>query len=201
MNLLLFPGAGSSSRTPSLAGDRAGGRADALRARRLPVPQGRAQGARPSTGVAADGARRGRSRCAGVGSCSAADRWAGGSARWPSATPRIRCRHTGLVLISYPLHPPGKPDTLRVEHLPRLDVPCLFIHGTRDPFGYARRAAALDGDDPGRGDPSLARRQGSRSEGCRHGRSPTSVAEWISGSPCSASCGLICSSSRWAVSG
>jgi predicted alpha/beta-hydrolase family hydrolase len=40
----------------------------------------------------------------------------------------------GLALISYPLHPPGKPDTLRVEHLPRLDVPCLFIHGTRDPF-------------------------------------------------------------------
>jgi predicted alpha/beta-hydrolase family hydrolase len=40
----------------------------------------------------------------------------------------------GLVLISYPLHPPGKPDVLRVEHLPRLNVPCLFIHGTRDPF-------------------------------------------------------------------
>jgi predicted alpha/beta-hydrolase family hydrolase len=41
----------------------------------------------------------------------------------------------GLVLISYPLHPPGKPDRLRIEHLPRLTVPCLFVHGTRDPFG------------------------------------------------------------------
>jgi predicted alpha/beta-hydrolase family hydrolase len=41
----------------------------------------------------------------------------------------------GLVLISYPLHPPGKPDSLRTEHLPRLKVPCLFIQGTRDPFG------------------------------------------------------------------
>ncbi len=40
----------------------------------------------------------------------------------------------GLVLISYPLHPPGRPDSLRTEHLPRLKVPCLFIHGTRDPF-------------------------------------------------------------------
>lgn len=40
----------------------------------------------------------------------------------------------GLVLISYPLHPPGKPDRLRVEHLDRLHVPCLFVHGTRDPF-------------------------------------------------------------------
>lgn len=41
----------------------------------------------------------------------------------------------GLVLISYPLHPPGKPDRLRVEHFPRLHVPCLFVHGTRDAFG------------------------------------------------------------------
>ncbi|MEX0848059.1 MAG: alpha/beta family hydrolase [Ilumatobacteraceae bacterium] len=40
----------------------------------------------------------------------------------------------GLVLVSYPLHPPGKPDTLRVEHLARITVPCLFVHGTRDPF-------------------------------------------------------------------
>jgi uncharacterized protein len=41
----------------------------------------------------------------------------------------------GLVLISYPLHPPGKPDKLRVEHFPRLRCPCLFVCGTRDPFG------------------------------------------------------------------
>jgi predicted alpha/beta-hydrolase family hydrolase len=41
----------------------------------------------------------------------------------------------GLVLISYPLHPPGKPENLRIEHLPRLEVPCLFVSGTRDPFG------------------------------------------------------------------
>jgi predicted alpha/beta-hydrolase family hydrolase len=41
----------------------------------------------------------------------------------------------GLVLISYPLHPPGKPDTLRVEHFPRLHVPCLFVSGTKDTFG------------------------------------------------------------------
>lgn len=44
-------------------------------------------------------------------------------------------RLAGLVLISYPLHPPGKPDSLRVEHFPSVDVPCLFISGTRDPFG------------------------------------------------------------------
>jgi predicted alpha/beta-hydrolase family hydrolase len=44
-------------------------------------------------------------------------------------------RLAGLVLICYPLHPPGKPDRLRVEHLPDISVPCLFISGTRDPFG------------------------------------------------------------------
>jgi len=38
------------------------------------------------------------------------------------------------VLISYPLHPPGKPDALRIEHFPSLTVPCLFISGTRDAF-------------------------------------------------------------------
>jgi len=40
-----------------------------------------------------------------------------------------------LVLIAYPLHPPGKPDVLRTEHLARIEVPCLFVSGTRDPFG------------------------------------------------------------------
>lgn len=41
----------------------------------------------------------------------------------------------GLVLLSYPLHPPGKPDRLRTEHLPAIDVPCLFVSGERDAFG------------------------------------------------------------------
>jgi uncharacterized protein len=41
----------------------------------------------------------------------------------------------GLVLLGYPLHPPGKPDQLRVEHFPRVRVPCLFVSGTRDAFG------------------------------------------------------------------
>jgi uncharacterized protein len=44
-------------------------------------------------------------------------------------------RLAGLVLICYPLHPPGKPDTLRVDHLPDIAVPCLFVSGTKDPFG------------------------------------------------------------------
>jgi hypothetical protein len=40
-----------------------------------------------------------------------------------------------LVLISYPLHPPGKPDRLRTAHFPGLHLPCLFVSGRRDSFG------------------------------------------------------------------
>ena len=41
----------------------------------------------------------------------------------------------GLLLTSYPLHPPGKPEQLRIQHLPQLQAPSLFVQGTRDPFG------------------------------------------------------------------
>ena len=41
----------------------------------------------------------------------------------------------GLLLLSYPLHAPSRPDQLRTQHLPNLRVPTLFVHGTRDPFG------------------------------------------------------------------
>lgn len=41
----------------------------------------------------------------------------------------------GLVLLSYPLHPPGQPRKLRVDHFPQLTVPILFVSGDQDPFG------------------------------------------------------------------
>lgn len=40
----------------------------------------------------------------------------------------------GLVLLSYPLHPPGKPEQQRIEHLPRIACPVLFLSGEADPF-------------------------------------------------------------------
>ncbi|MFN2543650.1 MAG: alpha/beta family hydrolase [Actinomycetota bacterium] len=40
----------------------------------------------------------------------------------------------GLVFLGYPLHAPGKTERLRDEHLGRIDVPMLFLEGTRDPF-------------------------------------------------------------------
>jgi len=48
----------------------------------------------------------------------------------------------GLLLLSYPLHPPRKPEQLRVKHLPELSVPALFVHGTRDPFGAIEEMGA-----------------------------------------------------------
>jgi hypothetical protein len=42
---------------------------------------------------------------------------------------------SGLLLLSYPLHPPRKPEQLRIQHLPNVRTPSLFVHGTRDPFG------------------------------------------------------------------
>jgi predicted alpha/beta-hydrolase family hydrolase len=42
---------------------------------------------------------------------------------------------SGLLLLSYPLHPPRKPEQLRIQHLPNLRTSSLFVQGTRDPFG------------------------------------------------------------------
>lgn len=56
----------------------------------------------------------------------------------------------GLVLLSYPLHPSGKPDKLRVEHFGELAVPVLFVSGDRDPLGkpaeFAQHVGEIEGD-------------------------------------------------------
>ena len=53
---------------------------------------------------------------------------------------------TGLVLLGYPLHPPGQPEKLRDAHLPSVRRPMLFVQGSRDTFGT-----------PGELEPVLAR--------------------------------------------
>lgn len=47
-----------------------------------------------------------------------------------------------LVLVSYPLHPPGRRDKMRTEHFGAIRVPCLFVSGTRDAFGTPEELAA-----------------------------------------------------------
>lgn len=48
----------------------------------------------------------------------------------------------GLVFLGYPLHPPGRPDKLRSEHLPKIKAPMLFVQGSRDAFGSKEEIAA-----------------------------------------------------------
>ena len=138
--LLLYPGAGSDRKHSSLVAveDSLGGRASV---QRLDFPyrrEGRRAPDRAPKLMAAiredlSAVRRrrgpvvmgGRSMGGRMTSMVAADVDGGG----PVA------RLAGLVLICYPLHPPGKPERLRVEHLVDLAVPCLFVSGTRDPFG------------------------------------------------------------------
>jgi predicted alpha/beta-hydrolase family hydrolase len=76
----------------------------------------------------------------------------------------------GLILLSYPLHPPGQPAKLRVEHFPRITVPVLFISGDKDPFGspaeFAEQMESIPGPitqlwlpgghDPRNADPAIA---------------------------------------------
>src|SRR5215469_9876623 len=49
----------------------------------------------------------------------------------------------GLVFLGYPLHPPGKPEQLRVKHLPSVKAPMLFVQGARDAFGTPAELRAL----------------------------------------------------------
>ena len=132
VRLLLFPGAGSSSQHSSLVAiEQAIAPLQCVRADFPYRKQGRRAPDRPPVllqAVADEAAAMGpgplvlggRSMGGRICSMAVAD----------GSVPAV-----GLVLISYPLHPPGKPDRLRVEHLPSLHVPCLFVHGTKDPFG------------------------------------------------------------------
>jgi len=56
----------------------------------------------------------------------------------------------GLALVSYPLHPPGKPDRLRTEHFGNLRVPALFVSGTKDAFATPAELEHATREIPGR---------------------------------------------------
>jgi predicted alpha/beta-hydrolase family hydrolase len=142
--VLLFPGAGSSSENPSLRAiedalapipvqrsdfpyRKAGRRAPDKPAVLLEAVRAEHAALAARTGVAPTRIVLG-GRSMGGRMCSMAV--AGDEEHDPIPA-------AGLVLISYPLHPPGRPDQLRIAHLPSLAVPCLFVHGTKDPFATA----------------------------------------------------------------
>jgi predicted alpha/beta-hydrolase family hydrolase len=70
----------------------------------------------------------------------------------------------GIIVFGYPLHPPGRPDQLRIEHLPSITAPVLIVQGERDTFGtpnelrpaLASLKTAVDLQVVARGDHSLA---------------------------------------------
>lgn len=74
----------------------------------------------------------------------------------------------GLLLLSYPLHPPGKADRLRTEHFGKIGVPALFCHGTRDAFGSAEEMRAALKSIAGRTELMIV-------EGAPHGLPPKSA--------------------------
>jgi predicted alpha/beta-hydrolase family hydrolase len=57
----------------------------------------------------------------------------------PNPTKGVR----GIVLLGYPLHPPGRPQQRRDAHLPAIDVPMLFVQGSRDTFGTGADITAI----------------------------------------------------------
>ncbi len=129
--LLLTPGASATRDSSALVAIDQALAAEGVEVERIDLP-----GSRPSPRVShaiAGGAAAVAAR-AGVG----ADRVVLGGrsfgGRMCSVAVADGLPALGLVLISYPLHPPGRPEQLRVEHLPRLDVACLFVSGTRDAF-------------------------------------------------------------------
>ncbi len=151
--LLLFPGAGSASSHPSLRAIEAAASiaVPGLVCRRADFPYrlaGRRAPDRPPVLLAT--VREQAAALAGDGPLFLGGRSMGGRmcsmAVGDQADPLPAA---GLILISYPLHPPGQPAKLRVEHLVDINVPCLFVSGTRDAFGTPEELTRWTATIPG----------------------------------------------------
>jgi predicted alpha/beta-hydrolase family hydrolase len=135
--VLLTPGAGSSASNPSLVAIER--RLPELRVLRMDFPYRLAGRRAPDRApVLLDAVRIGAAALAEETPCRPDEIVLGGRSmggRMCSMAIADGLSARALVCICYPLHPPGKPENLRIAHLPDLNLPCLFISGTRDPFG------------------------------------------------------------------
>jgi predicted alpha/beta-hydrolase family hydrolase len=149
--LLLAPGAGSSAQNPCLVAVEAA--VAPLPVQRMDFPYRKAGRKAPDRAPVLIAAVREEAAALVEQAGVAPDRLALGGrsmgGRMCSMAVAEGLPAAALVLISYPLHPPGRPDARRTEHLPQLDVPCLFVHGTRDPFGTPDELEAATATIPG----------------------------------------------------
>jgi predicted alpha/beta-hydrolase family hydrolase len=138
--LVLTHGAGSASDSPLLVA-----LAEALAARGLvvlrcdlPFRQSRPQGPPSPAGAARDRAGL-RAAVAALASVAPRRVALGGHSYGGRQTSVLAAEDptvaTALLLLAYPLHPPGRAGELRVAHFPNLRTPTMFVHGTADPFG------------------------------------------------------------------
>jgi hypothetical protein len=179
MNLLLFPGAGSSRANPCLVAIEQA--VAPMRCVRADFPYRKAGRKAPDRAPILLQAVRDEAKTLRRGGLVLGGRSMGGrmcSMVVGDADDPLPAR--GLVLISYPLHPPGKPDSLRVEHFPRLTVPCLFVHGTRDPFASPEELQQWTATIPGVVTHEWIDGRGHDLKGA-DSRVAVIVAEWIKG--------------------
>ncbi|MCU4186501.1 dienelactone hydrolase [Acidiferrimicrobium sp. IK] len=136
LGLLLAPGAGAGRDQPQLVATDEAATAAGVTVARMDFPYrlaGRKAPDRAPVLIAAVVEQA--SALAGAGPLVLGGRSMGGRMCSMAVAGGLVPQAAGLVLISYPLHPPGKPDRLRSEHFPQLSVPCLFVSGTKDAFG------------------------------------------------------------------
>ena len=137
--LLLTPGAGAGREQPALLAIDAAVTALGVTVERIDFPYRRAGRRRPDPpAVLLDTVRQATGGLAarlGVDTSAIAIGGRSMGGRICSMAAAEGLPVAALVLVSYPLHPPGRPDRPRTGHLPAVTVPCLFVSGTRDAFG------------------------------------------------------------------
>ena len=151
--LLLTPGAGADRTQSALVAVDEAVRATGLAVRRVDFPYRRAGRRAPDRApvlvgtVVEECESLAAELSVGTGQLAIGGRSMGG--RMCSMAVAEGLTVGALVLISYPLHSPGRPEKLRTDHLGALAVPCLFVSGTRDAFGSPaeldRATAAIPG--------------------------------------------------------
>src|ERR1022692_4583326 len=138
--LVLTPGAGSSASAPLLLAVAETFSANGFAVLRCDLPFRQSRSFGPPGPADASCDRAGLNNALGVLRKMTSGRLFLGGHSYGGRQSSMLCAEepalvAGLLLLSYPLHPPRKPEQQRTQHLPDLRTPALFVSGTRDPFG------------------------------------------------------------------